>query len=36
MTILAIYAPAGAEQALKGLPDYRELPPGEAPGLART
>src|ERR687894_3257461 len=36
MTILAIYAPAGAEQALKGLPDYREVPAGEAPGLART
>ena len=25
---------AGAEQALKGLPDYREIPPGEAPPLA--
>jgi oxalate decarboxylase/phosphoglucose isomerase-like protein (cupin superfamily) len=36
MTILAIYAPAGAEQALKGLPDYRELAPGEAPPLARA
>jgi oxalate decarboxylase/phosphoglucose isomerase-like protein (cupin superfamily) len=36
LTILAIYAPAGAEQALKGLPDYRELAPGEAPGLQRT
>jgi oxalate decarboxylase/phosphoglucose isomerase-like protein (cupin superfamily) len=35
LTLLAIYAPAGAEQALKGLPDYREIPPGEAPGLAR-
>jgi oxalate decarboxylase/phosphoglucose isomerase-like protein (cupin superfamily) len=35
MAILAIYAPAGAEQALKGLPDYRELAPGEAPPLAR-
>jgi oxalate decarboxylase/phosphoglucose isomerase-like protein (cupin superfamily) len=35
MTILAIYAPAGAEQALKGLPDYREVPPGEPPALAR-
>jgi oxalate decarboxylase/phosphoglucose isomerase-like protein (cupin superfamily) len=36
MAILAIYAPAGAEEALKGLPDYRELPPGEAQGLARA
>jgi oxalate decarboxylase/phosphoglucose isomerase-like protein (cupin superfamily) len=35
LTILAVYAPAGAEQALKGLPDYREIPPGEAPGLVR-
>jgi oxalate decarboxylase/phosphoglucose isomerase-like protein (cupin superfamily) len=35
MTILAIYAPAGAEAALKGLPDYREVPPGEAPPLGR-
>jgi oxalate decarboxylase/phosphoglucose isomerase-like protein (cupin superfamily) len=35
MTILAIYAPAGAEQALKGLPDYRETGPGEPPPIAR-
>jgi oxalate decarboxylase/phosphoglucose isomerase-like protein (cupin superfamily) len=35
LTLLAIYAPAGAEQALKGLPDYRELAPGEPPALAR-
>jgi oxalate decarboxylase/phosphoglucose isomerase-like protein (cupin superfamily) len=35
MTILAIYAPAGAEQVLKELPDFRELPPGEAPVLTR-
>ena len=34
MVILAIYAPAGAEQALKGLPDYREIPAGDAPPLA--
>jgi len=33
LTILAIYAPAGAEQALKGLPDYREVGPGEPPPL---
>ena len=35
MAILAIYAPAGAEQVLKDLPDYRELPAGEAPPLER-
>ena len=34
LSLLAIYAPAGAEQALKGLPDYREIPAGEAPPLA--
>jgi oxalate decarboxylase/phosphoglucose isomerase-like protein (cupin superfamily) len=36
MAILAIYAPAGAEEALKGLPDYREVPSGSSPQLART
>jgi oxalate decarboxylase/phosphoglucose isomerase-like protein (cupin superfamily) len=36
MVILAVYAPAGAEDVLKTLPDYRELPAGEAPGLARS
>ena len=35
MAILAIYAPAGAEEVLKTLPDYRELPAGEAPPLSR-
>jgi oxalate decarboxylase/phosphoglucose isomerase-like protein (cupin superfamily) len=35
LSLLAIYAPGGAENALKGLPDYRELPPGEAPTLTR-
>jgi oxalate decarboxylase/phosphoglucose isomerase-like protein (cupin superfamily) len=35
MVILAIYAPAGAEQVLKELPDYREVPPGEPPALTR-
>ena len=35
MTILAIYAPAGAEAALTGLPDYQELAPGEAPPIVR-
>jgi oxalate decarboxylase/phosphoglucose isomerase-like protein (cupin superfamily) len=35
LILLAIYAPAGAEQVLKTLPDYREVPAGQAPGLAR-
>jgi len=35
LSLLAIYAPAGAEQVLKTLPDYREVPAGQAPGLAR-
>jgi oxalate decarboxylase/phosphoglucose isomerase-like protein (cupin superfamily) len=35
MVILAVYAPAGAEDVLKTLPDYRELPAGEAPALSR-
>jgi oxalate decarboxylase/phosphoglucose isomerase-like protein (cupin superfamily) len=36
LTILAIYAPAGAEEALTTLPDYREIPAGEVPGLGRS
>jgi oxalate decarboxylase/phosphoglucose isomerase-like protein (cupin superfamily) len=36
MAILAIYAPAGAEEVLKTLPDYQEVAPGQAPPLART
>jgi oxalate decarboxylase/phosphoglucose isomerase-like protein (cupin superfamily) len=35
LILLAIYAPAGAEQVLKMLPDYREVPAGQAPGLVR-
>jgi quercetin dioxygenase-like cupin family protein len=35
MALLAIYAPAGAEEALAGLPDHRELAPGEPPALVR-
>ena len=35
MVILAIYAPAGAEDVLKTLPDYVEVPAGEAPALLR-
>ncbi|HWH95276.1 MAG TPA: cupin domain-containing protein [Baekduia sp.] len=36
MTILAIYAPAGAEEILKTLPGYRSVPAGEAPGIMRA
>ena len=36
VVLLAIYAPAGAEEALKELPDHRELAPGEVPRLARS
>ncbi|HEV8053783.1 MAG TPA: cupin domain-containing protein, partial [Candidatus Limnocylindrales bacterium] len=36
LVLLAIYAPAGAEQVLKTLPDYREVPAGEAPPLTRA
>ena len=35
LTLLAIYAPGGAEEVLKTLPDYREIPAGEAPPLVR-
>ena len=35
LVLLAIYAPGGAEEALKGLPDYRELAAGEPPALSR-
>jgi oxalate decarboxylase/phosphoglucose isomerase-like protein (cupin superfamily) len=35
LVLLAVYAPGGAENALKGLPDYRELAPGETPTLSR-
>ena len=36
MVLLAVYAPAGAEQVLKTLPDYREVPAGSAPPLVRS
>jgi oxalate decarboxylase/phosphoglucose isomerase-like protein (cupin superfamily) len=35
MVIIAIYAPAGAEDVLKTLPDFVEVPAGETPALAR-
>jgi len=36
MAILAVYAPAGAEAVLTTLPDYRAVPAGQAPALARA
>jgi len=36
LVLLAIYAPAGAEQALKTLPDYVEVPAGDAPPIVRA
>lgn len=36
LQLLAIYNPAGAEHALTQLPDFREAPAGELPGLANT
>jgi hypothetical protein len=31
MVILAVYAPAGAEEVLKTLPDFAEVPVGSNP-----
>ena len=36
LVLLAIYGPAGAEEALKDLPDHREVGPGEVPQLVRS
>ncbi|GAC1470676.1 MAG: cupin domain-containing protein [Chloroflexota bacterium] len=36
MRLLAIYNPGGAEKALQGLPDFREVAPGQAPTWERT
>ena len=36
MVILAIYAPAGAEQVLKTLPDFVEAAAGDAPPIVRA
>jgi oxalate decarboxylase/phosphoglucose isomerase-like protein (cupin superfamily) len=36
LTLLAIYAPGGAEDALRGLPDFRQLDAGETPALLRA
>ncbi len=35
LRIMAIYSPGGAEQALRGLPDYANLAPGVAPVWVR-
>jgi hypothetical protein len=35
MVLLAVYAPAGAEQVLKTLPDFVEVRAGSAPPLVR-
>lgn len=31
LRILAVYTPGGAEEALRSLPDFEEIPAGEAP-----
>jgi oxalate decarboxylase/phosphoglucose isomerase-like protein (cupin superfamily) len=36
LSLLAIYGPSGAEEALRGLPDFVEVPPGKTAGLARA
>jgi oxalate decarboxylase/phosphoglucose isomerase-like protein (cupin superfamily) len=36
MRLLALYNPGGAERALTGLPDFREVPPGETARWARA
>lgn len=36
MRLLAIYNPGGPERDLESLPDYREVPPGDPPGLVRV
>ena len=33
LSLLAVYNPAGPEQDLRGLPDFRELPAGDVPDL---
>ncbi len=36
LRLLAIYNPGGPEQALRELPDFREVPAGQAPGWSRS
>lgn len=33
MRVIALYNPGGSETEMRGLPDYREVAPGEAPKL---
>ena len=35
LRLVATYTPGGEEDALRGLPDFRELPAGETPALRR-
>lgn len=35
LRLLAVYNPGGPERDLEGLPDFREVPAGEAPTLRR-
>jgi hypothetical protein len=35
MRVLALYNPGGSEEALKELPDFKELAPGTAPAWTR-
>ncbi len=36
MRLLAIYNPGGSEKALAGLPDFQEVPAGQAPSWTRS
>jgi oxalate decarboxylase/phosphoglucose isomerase-like protein (cupin superfamily) len=36
LALLAIYAPAGAEEVLRTLPEHREVAPGQPPALVRA
>ncbi len=36
LSLLAIYGPAGAEEALRGLPDFVEVAAGKTAGLVRA
>ena len=35
LRLLALYNPGGPEKDLEGLPDFREVPAGQLPGLVR-
>lgn len=35
LRLIAVYNPGGEEQALTGLPDFKNLAPGEVPNLVR-